>query len=69
MQAVLDARKQALEEEKEKLRAVRASIAAEGREGPQQAVEPRRKKTLAELEAAQASSGKQPQPVLSLYAQ
>ena len=67
MQAVLDARKQALEEEKEKLRAVRASIADDNDQ--QQVAEPRRQKTLAELEAAQASFGKQSQPVMSLYAQ
>mgnify|MGYP001318135676 CR=1 FL=1 len=66
-QAVLDARKQALEEEKEKLRAIRASIADDNDQ--QQAAEPRRQKTLAELEAAQASFGKQSQPVMSLYAQ
>ena len=65
MQAVLDARKRALAEEQEKLRAARASIAAES--GLQQQ-EPRRKKTLAELEAAQASVGTQ-QPVMSLYTQ
>ena len=49
MQAVLDARKQALAQEQEKLRLARASIAAE--QDMQQA-EPPRKKTLAELEAA-----------------
>ena len=48
--------------------AARAKIAEENGQ-QQQAAEPRRKKTLAELEAAQASSGKQPQPVMSLYAQ
>jgi hypothetical protein len=68
MQAVLDARKQALAEEQEKLRLVRASIADENAQQQQQAAEPRRKKTLAELEAAQADFSKQSQPVMSLYA-
>ena len=67
MQAVLDTRKQALAEEQEKLRAARALIANENRQ-QQQSAEPRRQKTLAELEAAQAGFGKQPQPVMSLYA-
>ena len=55
MQAVLDERKekQALAQEKEKLRVARARIADEQDQQP--AAEPRRKKTLAELEAAQAS--------------
>ena len=54
MQAVLDERKPALAAEKEKLRVARARIADEQDQQP--AAEPaRRKKTLAELEAAQAS--------------
>jgi len=67
MQAALDERKQALAEEKEKLRVARARLAEEDQ---QRAAEPRRKKTLAELEAAQASMfDGQPQAVRSLYAQ
>ena len=67
MQAVLAARKQALAEEQEKLRVARASIADELQQ--EQAAEPRRTKSLAELEAAQAGFAKQSQPVMSLYAQ
>ena len=68
MQAVADARKRAIAEEKEALRLARAKIAEDSSKAPP--AEPRRKKTLAELEAAQASTfGKQPAPVMSLYAQ
>lgn len=67
MRAAADARKRAAEDEQEALRQTRAKIAAEA---PAAAEVPRRKKTLAELEAAQSASsfGKQ-QPVMSLYAQ
>ena len=62
MQVVLDERKgkQALAQEKEKLRVARARIADEQDQQP--AAEPRRKKTLAELEAAQASLFGTPPP-------
>ena len=67
MQAALDERKQGLADEKEKLRVARARLADDDQ---QQAGEPRRKKTLAELEAAQATMfDKQPQAASSLYAQ
>jgi len=71
LQAADDARVREFEEEEERVRAVRARIAEENSKQPV-AGEPRRKKTLAELEAAQAASfGKQQQqqPVVSLYAQ
>lgn len=75
MQAVADVRRAKLAEEEEKLRVARQRIADENaaQQSQQPAVAeaptPRRKKTLAELEAAQASFGKQQQPVMSLYAQ
>lgn len=61
-----------VQEEREKLKLARARIAEEnsqqlraesGSDEP-----PRKKKTLAELEAAQAAFGKNSQPVMSLYA-
>ena len=65
-----EARMQEMNDEEERLRRVRAKIQAEAAASAaaREAGPPRKKKTLAELEAEQSAFGKQKQPVLSLYA-
>lgn len=68
LRAARNERVRAIREEEEKVRIARARIAEENANRQAAGQEPPRKKTLAELEAAQATFNKQQQPVLSLYA-
>ena len=66
--AELQVYRTAVAQEQEALRLARAKIVEEDTARAANA-EPRRQKTLKELEAAEASGfGKQPMPVMSLYA-